>query len=347
MSEAKSLRLPLFGILTIAFICCLLMLTMPTKAEASITSAKIPSSAKYYQGHYYKVYNSSLTWTEAKAACEKLGGHLVTITSSREQKYVNSILGKGKNLYWIGYSSTPTSRTYKWVTGEKSSYKNWGEGEPNKDFNDTEFYAQLYAKDLDRGYTVFRKGQWNDARNDGGTMEFYKLENVGYICEWDGQWEKVSNNYRYIVKNGKYLTGWKTINGKKYYFSKLGYRYTGWHTIKSAKYYFSSKGVMATGWKTIKGSKYYFNSNGKRAKGLNKIGSNRYHFKSNTGKMSTGWVIKNGNKYYFKSSGKAAKGWTKIKGKYYYFNKSSNVMQKNKWIGKYHVNGAGVRDKSR
>ena len=36
-------------------------------------------------GHYYKLCGKSrsehLSWTEAKQACEEMGGHLVTITS--------------------------------------------------------------------------------------------------------------------------------------------------------------------------------------------------------------------------------------------------------------------------
>ncbi|MBO7475296.1 MAG: hypothetical protein J6U00_15065, partial [Ruminococcus sp.] len=33
----------------------------------------------------YKVFNEGMTWTEAEAYCEGLGGHLVTITSAQEQ----------------------------------------------------------------------------------------------------------------------------------------------------------------------------------------------------------------------------------------------------------------------
>ena len=33
--------------------------------------------------HRYKIYYDTLTWEEAKAACEAKGGHLATITSEK------------------------------------------------------------------------------------------------------------------------------------------------------------------------------------------------------------------------------------------------------------------------
>ena len=33
-----------------------------------------------------------MTWTEAKAYCESLGGHLATITSAGEQAFIESII---------------------------------------------------------------------------------------------------------------------------------------------------------------------------------------------------------------------------------------------------------------
>ena len=37
----------------------------------------------------------------------------------------------------------------------------------------------------DTGTIEFHLGEWNDARYDGGTMEFYKLKYIHFICEWD------------------------------------------------------------------------------------------------------------------------------------------------------------------
>lgn len=122
-----------------------------------------------------------MTWEEAKAFCEEQGGHLVTIDSEGEQSFLKDNCTGEKNLYWIGLQEI--SDNWGWVTGEEVSYTNWATGEPNEDFNDTEYYAQMYGKDYDDN----QLGEWNDSRNDSGTLAFYQLENVGFICEWDSE----------------------------------------------------------------------------------------------------------------------------------------------------------------
>lgn len=127
----------------------------------------------------YQVINESMTWHEAKEYCEKLGGHLVTITSQEEQSFINSLLNEDKNLYWIGLLSN--NNNWEWITGEDYKYTNWAKDEPNDDFNETEKVVQIYAKD----HNNFYKGEWNDSRIDSGTMEFWQLTNVGFICEFE------------------------------------------------------------------------------------------------------------------------------------------------------------------
>ena len=98
------------------------------------TSGKIsiPSGAYTYNGHSYYLFDKSLTWTEAKAYCESLGGHLAVITSAGEQKAIQTLLSdKGsKDSYWLG-GYRNSNGSFKWVTGESFSYTNWGPDEPN------------------------------------------------------------------------------------------------------------------------------------------------------------------------------------------------------------------------
>lgn len=129
----------------------------------------------------YKVINESMTWHEAKEYCEKLGGHLVTITSKEEQNFINSLLNEDKNLYWIGLVSN--NNNWEWITGEDYKYTNWAKDEPNNDFNNTEDVVQIYGKN----HNDFYKGEWNDSRSDSGTMKFWKLTNVGFICEFENE----------------------------------------------------------------------------------------------------------------------------------------------------------------
>ncbi|MGN0464705.1 MAG: lectin-like protein [Acutalibacteraceae bacterium] len=139
----------------------------------------IPSTAVKFNGHYYQVYDNSMTWTEAKEYCEKLGGHLVTITSIEENNYIKDLVvsnGK-KNAYWLGASDSETEGVWKWVTGEPFEFSDWGTGEPSQDGEEN--YLELLVNALN--YSL----KWNDSNlNGGGGM--VSLQNHGFICEWDG-----------------------------------------------------------------------------------------------------------------------------------------------------------------
>lgn len=144
----------------------------------------IPDDAICYNGHYYMLYQDSLAWDEANLYCQQMGGHLLTITSQEEQDFINSCLStstKLKNLYWIGLEEV--GKGWSWVTQEDYGYENWAIGEPNNDFSGTEGVVQIYGKD----HSSFRVGQWNDSRYNGGTADFWRLSNTGFICEWDGK----------------------------------------------------------------------------------------------------------------------------------------------------------------
>ena len=109
-----------------------------------------------------------MTWNEAKAYCESLGGHLVTITSEEEQKYVvDSILVPNNVCSWAGGTDEETKGTWKWVTGETFDYENWGGGEPNNYSNNNECYIMMYIS-----------GEWNDTINEN-------CFSIYFICEWE------------------------------------------------------------------------------------------------------------------------------------------------------------------
>ena len=133
----------------------------------------------FYEGNRYQRFDIGMTWTDAKAYCEELGGHLVTITSQEEQDFINTLLPGTMNLYWFGLQET--NGTCEWVTGEEYSYENWASNEPN---DSSENYGQLYGKD----YSGFCLGEWNDARDSGGyNSSYHRYTNTGFICEWENE----------------------------------------------------------------------------------------------------------------------------------------------------------------
>lgn len=117
--------------------------------------------------HQYKIFYDTLTWEEAKAACEAKGGHLATITSEEEQQKLN-LYNAGNHNLWIGGCKNAEGQ-WCWVTGEPWEYENWGDGEPNNSSNVVE----------GENCVAMWPEKWNDLAN--GNI----YEQSGYICEWE------------------------------------------------------------------------------------------------------------------------------------------------------------------
>lgn len=97
----------------------------------SVTAyADVPSDAVAFNGHYYKFFNIGCKWSEANAACQSMGGHLVTITSQKEQDFCVSLMGSITPKYcWMG--AYHNSDGWHWVTGEKWDFEYWSYDQPN------------------------------------------------------------------------------------------------------------------------------------------------------------------------------------------------------------------------
>lgn len=145
----------------------------------------IPDTAVEFNGHYYQVYDTPMTWNEAKAYCESLDGHLVTITSGAEQEFVETLIANGKKKsYWLGGTDAANEGTWEWITGEKFDYTNWREFMPDNWQN--EDYLMMY-KEMDPSYTGETFGRWNDLKSDGTCPgnSYFSKDIFGFICEWD------------------------------------------------------------------------------------------------------------------------------------------------------------------
>jgi len=142
-------------------------------------------------GHCYEAILDQVTWYEAKAACENLGGYLVTITSAQENEFVFNLV-KDNNAFWYldafdnglgpwigGYQEDGAQEPdggWRWVTNESFSYTNWETGQP-----DNVHGAALNQNCL----RFFKKGgligdHWDDS--EGINPVEHRL---GYICEYE------------------------------------------------------------------------------------------------------------------------------------------------------------------
>jgi len=152
-----------------------------------------PEDAIYFNGSAYKVFDIGMTWYEAKAYCENLGGHLVTITSQEEQEYIEGLIANhNRNFYWLGGTDVTHEGQWEWVTGETFEYSNWDYGEPyNAGGND--YYLHIYRVpnphvDAFHGEGSSAAGKWNDASYNvyfnEYEVDFFSLDATGFICEW-------------------------------------------------------------------------------------------------------------------------------------------------------------------
>lgn len=129
--------------------------------------------------HRYEVIRADVTWLEAKDACEKQGGHLVTFQDVEEyEKVIAMVENEGLKVFWAGariYDIEDDWSNTKWITGEPFDFTQWYEptNEPNKEESD-EMYLMVFSVDGVWGY--------NDAPSDSNR---YYEGKIGYVCEYE------------------------------------------------------------------------------------------------------------------------------------------------------------------
>ena len=129
-----------------------------------------------YNGHSYYRSTGSAFWSAAKAACENMGGHLVTITSAAENSFIFNLWPSG----WIGLTDEVTEGQWRWVTGETYSYSSWNSGEPNNAGN--EDYVQFVGS-----------GRWNDLPNNQNLPYVLEFEYIVTTTAWALEATSVTN----------------------------------------------------------------------------------------------------------------------------------------------------------
>lgn len=127
-------------------------------------------------GHWYQRVELPMTWTDADAACRALGGHLATIDSAEENRWVHGWFAQ-TSVCWLG-ARRGDDGLWHWVTGEPFTWTNWAEGEPS-DTDGGEQYLNFGSSVL----TFFRKADaWNDHRDTGDNSGWWLTHP---LCEWE------------------------------------------------------------------------------------------------------------------------------------------------------------------
>lgn len=134
--------------------------------------------------HRYELFDEGTTQENAIARCQELGGHLLTVTSAEEQKYISDMIktAKVKNI-WLGANLVDDK--WKWITGEEFSFQNWVDGEPNN-VGGEQSAIMMYTYDgVDNDNNVIFVGGWNDESPKGRDWSGYTAQETGFICEWE------------------------------------------------------------------------------------------------------------------------------------------------------------------
>lgn len=144
--------------------CLIVSILILSSFTLMVNASSVPLGAEEYNGHYYKYYDQQMSWEDAQAYCEQLGGHLATITNSFENEFVVTLFSC--NSVWLGATDLQTEGQFSWLTGEKLSYTNWADGEPNNGGSKgNQDYLHMY-----------KNGKWDDIQST----------DLGFVCEWDG-----------------------------------------------------------------------------------------------------------------------------------------------------------------
>jgi Ca2+-binding RTX toxin-like protein len=134
-----------------------------TQLDLGPIGPNIPLSApRQFNGHtYFALKGGDLTWTQAEAEAQRLGGHLVAINDAAENTFVsilaNDTYGVGVST-WIGLSDRAEEGTYAWSTGQPVTFTNWWFGQPDNYqwIPEGEDYGQFWGDGNENGAT------WND-----------------------------------------------------------------------------------------------------------------------------------------------------------------------------------------
>ncbi|MCL2386899.1 MAG: S-layer homology domain-containing protein [Defluviitaleaceae bacterium] len=133
-----------------------------------------------FDGRYYQLFEAGVSWYEAQAYAESIGGHLATITSPAEQAFIETLIAQGsRNVYWLGgYRTSQTE--FNWLTGEDTSFSNWAPGSHN--FSGDNYAMMIYRNEL--ASAGWLSNMWDSIPPAAFDWGFHNLRYLGFIVEW-------------------------------------------------------------------------------------------------------------------------------------------------------------------
>ncbi len=157
----------------------------PTPAPTAKPATPLPvqpSEVLTFAGHRYQLVPDAMTWNEAKAKAEVMGGHLATFITEEEELWARDhLIGPLKTdelrRYAVGGSGEENSIDYRWLNGASVGKLHWISGNP--------WWRQL----LDTDEKKAPAGLYVVRLKDGEPSWIGVLPAIkslaGFIIEWD------------------------------------------------------------------------------------------------------------------------------------------------------------------
>jgi hypothetical protein len=152
-------------------------------------------------GHEYQRIDVPLSWLTAKQICEELGGHLASVTSAEENRFIYQSFAT-THVCWLGATDELEEGKWRWVTGEPFSFQKWFASEPNNSGGVEHYLAMGNTESMFvKGKSFYyRFGEnWNDHAESGA---YHGVAIAFAVCEWDSAPPPEANRLRAMPDGG-------------------------------------------------------------------------------------------------------------------------------------------------
>lgn len=91
--------------------------------EGSTAKRPRPNGIVKFEDHEYAIIREDATWHVAKRICEEMGGHLATINSPQEEKFLLKFGAEAQVECWVGATDEVEEGKWVWVDGSIADAK--------------------------------------------------------------------------------------------------------------------------------------------------------------------------------------------------------------------------------